>query len=254
MSKDRVLNWENYYAEIDKILSNVIKTQGENIEKAADILAECTVNGGIIRVFGVGHSHIMAEEVFWRAATLANVQAILEPSMTGHTEMTKSAYMEKIEGTGGIILDYHRVKSPDVMIIVSNSGNNGVPIDVAKEAKERGIKVIVITSVEYTNYLEPLHSSKQKLKDFADVVLDNCCPIGDGALKLESFEQKVGPTSTMAGILLINSLLVETTGKLIEKGHKPDIYFNGSLAANSEDVEKHNQRLIDKYHTKIRNL
>ena len=246
--------WQHYFSAINEIVDNIYTSQGENIEKAASSLADAVEKDGILHVFGVGHSCIMAEEVFWRAATLAPVHAILEPSMTGHTEITKSNPMEKLEGVGEIIVDYHKIAPPDVMIIASNSGNNGAPIEVAKACQERDVKVIAITSVTYSDYLKPLHSSGKKLKDFADFVIDNSTPIGDGALDYEQLMQKVGPTSTIAGLYILNSLMVQAAEFLLDKGKEPDIYFNGSLAANSEEIAKHNNRLIDKYYYRIRNL
>jgi len=252
MGKEKT--WKKYFAEITKIAETIEKTQEGNIQRASSLIGNTIENDGIIHTFGVGHSHIVAEDVFWRAGTLANVHAILEPSMTGHTEITKSGDMEKIEGTGSIILDYHRVSPGDVLIIISNSGNNAAPIDVAREGQKRGIKVIAITSVEYSNFLNPLHSSGKKLKDFADVVIDNCCPIGDAVIKFEDFETKVGPTSTIAGSYILNALLVQAVEDTLEKGKTPDVYFNGSLSANAPRVKEHNQNLIDKYFSRIRNL
>jgi len=79
---------------------------------------------------------LVAEDVFWRGATLANIHAILEPSLTGHQEITKSEYLEKVEGIGRIVVDYHRIAPPDVVVVISNSGNNAVPIDVARECQK----------------------------------------------------------------------------------------------------------------------
>jgi len=246
--------WERYFLAINEIVDSIKNSQGENIELAAKLMADAIEKEGIIHVFGVGHSTIMPEEVFWRAATLAPVHAILEPSMTGHTEITKSNPMEKLEGVGEIIVNYHKILPPDIMIVASNSGNNGAPIEVAQACRQRGVKVIAINSVTYSDYLKPLHSSGKKLKDMADVVVDNCTPIGDGALVYEQLIQKVGPTSTIAGLYIMNSMMVQTVELLLERGLEPDVYFNGSLAANSDEISKHNNRLIDKYYHRIRNL
>src|SRR5690554_4733906 len=123
--------------------------------------------------------------------------------------------MEKLEGTGKIIVDYHRVAPPDVIIVTSNSGNNGASIEVAQACRQRGVKVIAINSLTYSGYLRSLHSSGKKLKDMADVVLDNCCPVGDGAIALDGLEQSVGPTSTVAGLYILNALMVQTVENLL---------------------------------------
>lgn len=246
--------WRRYLQEVTAIQAKIQESQGERIEAAVDLLSHCLENKGLIHVFGVGHSSILAEEVNWRAATLASIHAILEPSMTGQFEVTKSGFMEKLEGSGEIITAYHRLAPPDAIIIASNSGNNGAPIEVAAACRKRGVKVIAITSVTYSDYLNPLHSSGKKLKDLADVVVDNCCPIGDGAIRLEGLEQTVGPTSTAAGIPILNAILAQTVENLLARGHSPEVYFNGSLSANSPAVAEHNQQLVDKYFSRIRNL
>lgn len=246
--------WRLYFQEVTSILARIQDTQAANIEAAANILSQCLEDKGLIHIFGVGHSSILAEEVNWRAATLAPIHAILEPSMTGQFEVTKSGYMEKLEGSGEIIVNYHRLTPPDAVIIASNSGNNGAPIEVAAVCRQRGVKVIAITSVTYSDYLNPLHSSGKKLKDLADVVVDNCCPIGDGAIHLNGLEQSLGPTSTAAGIPILNAILAQTVQNLLAKGITPDVYFNGSLSANSQAVAEHNQKLVDKYFPRIRNL
>jgi len=119
---------------------------------------------------------------------------------------------------------------------------------------ERAVKVIAITSISYSGFLKPLHSSGKKLNDYADVTIDNCCPVGDAALNFEGLPMGVGALSTIAGSFIMHSLVVQTVRLLLDEGFTPDIYFNGSLMANKEEVDQYNQSLIEKYLTKIRNL
>lgn len=252
MTKQR--SWQRYFMEIEEIFDRIKKSQADNFEAGAAILSETVEKGGLIHVFGVGHSTILGEEVSNRAATLAPVHSITEASMAGHVEITKAGPMENLEKAGEIIVDYHRIKSPDAVIVGSQSGNNIVPIEFAEACRARNVKVIAITSLEYTNYLNPRHPSGKKLKDHADVVIDNCCPIGDGVLTMDGLEQTVGPSSTSAGVPIINALLAQTVENLLEKGLEPEVYFNGSLAMNRPEVGDHNQALVDKYFYRIRNL
>ena len=246
--------WEKYFAQIDEIIKKIEETQGENILKAAEILTETTENGGIIYGFGTGHSHLVADDAFWRAATPANYCALLEPSATGNQEITKSYFVENTYGIGKLVVDYHRITPNDCMIIISNSGNNIAPVDAALRAKEKGIPVIAITAVEYSNYLKCKHKDNVKLKDVADVVLDNCSLIGDAAVEIEGFKMKVGSTSTIPNIYLQNAILTQMVENLVEKGIEPDVYYNGHLAFMDEDCAEHNDRLVDKYFYRIRNL
>lgn len=246
--------WENYFRILNEVVEKVRTTQQDNIMKAAEILADTTQKGGIIYGFGTGHSHLVVDDAFWRAATPANYCALLEPSATGNQEITKSYYVENTYGIGKLVVDYHRITPNDCMIIISNSGNNIAPVDAALRAKEKGIPVIAITAVEYSDYLTTKHRDGVKLKDVADVVLDNCSLIGDAAVEIENFPMKVGSTSTIPNIYLQNAILTQMVEILVERGFEPDVYYNGHLAFMDENCADHNDKLVDKYFYKIRNL
>ena len=242
--------YQEYYKAVLGMLDEIHDSQSEKIEEAAQIVCETIAEGGLLHTLGVGHSHCLTEDVFWRAGTLVPIHAILELSMTGTTEITKSAYMEKLEGTGPIICDYHRIAPPDALLTVSNSANNAMPIDVAMEASKRGVKVIAICSVTYANSLHARHSSGKKLIDVADVVIDNCGKVGDTCLTLEGLEQGLGPTSTITGSYIINAVLVQAAAELHNAGNVPEIYWSGNLEGGMEA----NRHYHEKYWARIRNL
>ncbi|MEF9962597.1 MAG: SIS domain-containing protein [Erysipelotrichaceae bacterium] len=246
--------WENYFTALQGIIKKVETTQGEAIMKAATILANTTKNGGIIYGFGTGHSHLVCDDAFWRAATPANYCALLEPSASGNSEITKSYEIENTYGIGKTIVDYHRITPKDCMIIISNSGNNIAPVDAALRAKEKGIPVIAITAVEYSNYLKTKHKDNVKLKDVADVVLDNCSFIGDAAVDIEGFKMKVGSTSTIPNVFLQNAILTQMVELLVQSGFEPDVYYNGHMAFMDPSCADHNDKMVDKYFYRIRNL
>ncbi len=246
--------WQNYFKIMQEVVEKAYDSQGEQLEKAARVLAECTKNNGLIHLFGSGHSSLMTEDVFWRAASLANTHAIFESSVAGINEITKTSKIEKLEGLGNILVQYNHVEKPDVMICLSNSGNNAVTNDVALECKKRGVTVIAFTNIEYADQLTTQHSSGKKLKDIADIVIDNCSLIGDAAVKLDGLEMKVGATSTIPVAFMLQALMVQTCEYLLEEGIKPDVWYNGHLAYESEDVKKHNDELAEKYYRRVRNL
>ncbi|MBR4461343.1 MAG: SIS domain-containing protein [Erysipelotrichaceae bacterium] len=246
--------WEKYFEILNEVVEKVKTTQQDNIMKAAAILADTTEKGGIIYGFGTGHSHLVVDDAFWRAATPANYCALLEPSATGNQEITKSYFVENTYGIGSLIVDYHRITDNDCMIIVSNSGNNIAPVDAAIRAKEKGIPVIAITAVEYSDYLKTKHKDGVKLKDVADIVLDNCSLIGDAAVEIENFQMKVGSTSTIPNIYLQNAILTQMVELLVQRGFEPDVYYNGHLAFMDENCADHNDKLVEKYFYRIRNL
>ena len=246
--------WQNYFKIMQEVVEKAYDSQGEQLEKAARVLAECTKNNGLIHLFGSGHSSLMTEDVFWRAASLANTHAIFESSVAGINEITKTSKIEKLEGLGNILVQYNHVEKPDVMICLSNSGNNAVTNDVALECKKRGVTVIAFTNIEYADQLTTQHSSGKKLKDIADIIIDNCSLIGDAAVKLDGLEMKVGATSTIPVAFMLQALMVQTCEYLLEEGIKPDVWYNGHLAYESEDVKKHNDELAEKYYRRVRNL
>ena len=246
--------WKSYFKVMEEIVEKIETTQQEAIGRAAALLADTTQKGGIIYGFGTGHSHLVTDDAFWRAATPANYCALLEQSATGSFEITKSYEIENIYGIGKKIVDYHRITPKDCMIIISNSGNNIAPVDAALRAKEKGIPVIGITAVEYSGYLKTKHRDGVKLKDVAHVVLDNCSLIGDAAVEIEGFPMKVGSTSTIPNVYLQNAVLVEMVDILVKRGFRPDVYYNGHMAFMDENCANHNQELVDKYFYRIRNL
>jgi len=141
---------EEYLRSCQAALETLSSSQGEVIEQAAELIFQTIVNGGIVFTFGTGHSHELAEEVAYRAGSLVPVQPILEPSLTGSTEVVKSGFLEQLSGFAPIILDYHGVTTKDVLIVISNSGRNAAPVEVAMEARARKIKVIAVTSLSYS--------------------------------------------------------------------------------------------------------
>lgn len=247
-------SWEQYFETMQMVVEKVLNTQEDKILQAAEILTETTKNGGLIHLFGSGHSSLITEDVFWRAATLANVHAIFESSVAGINEITKTSKLEKLEGIGQVIVEYNHVLPPDAMICISNSGNNAVTVDVALGAKAHGVPVIAITNVSYADQLTTHHSSCKKLKDVADIVIDNCSLYGDAAIDLPGLGQRIGATSTIPVAYIVPALLVQTCENLLEQGIKPDVYFNGHLAYEDPQVKVHNDALVEKYFYRMRNL
>lgn len=241
---------EQFKKYVDDVLTEVWETQREKIEEAGKIVAETLEKDGIIHAFGTGHSHLVPEEVVYRAGGLAAVNAILEPSLTGTEHVTKSEFTERMEGWGKIILDYHKPGPEDTLIVVSNSGRNAAPIEVAWEGQKRGLPVIAIVSRKYCESVSSRHSSGKKLIDVADIVIDNCTELGDAAVHLEGLEVPVGPASNISAFFIIHSILIKAVEIMLEKGLKPPVFRSGNLDGSRE----YNQGLIDKYHSRIKVL
>jgi uncharacterized phosphosugar-binding protein len=234
---------EAYLNGAVKLLERIKKEEIEKITRASEIMAEAILAGKWIHIFGTGHSHMMADEVSGRAGGLAPFNPMIDLSLSGYSGMVKSGLLEKLEGAGRIIIDCEQVGKGDVMIVVSNSGVNAAPVEVAMESKKRGLKVIAITSVTHSRSVPPRNSAAKKLFEVADITLDNLGEPGDALVKLEGVEQKVGPTSTVTGAAILNAIVSQIALLLAKKGAKPPIWVSGNIP----NSEAGNLSLVQKY-------
>lgn len=238
---------QKYLEKLGTLLQKAVETQLGVIKQAGELVAEAIVNGGILHVFGVGHSHMLAEETFFRAGGLAAVNAILEPSLMLHQGVLKSARLENLSGFAQIILDYHEVKEKDVLLLVSNSGVSVVPIEMAIEAKRRNVPTIAITSVRYS---QEVKGNRKALFEIVDLVIDNGGEPGDALLELPGLSQRVGPSSTVVGAALVNAVVIEAISSLMSKGIQPPVYMSSHLLGAMD----HNLKLARQYATRVRAL
>lgn len=233
-----------YLEYVADILKETIDTQEEAIEKAAELVCETCLNGGRFYVFGSGHSHMVAEEVYIRAGGLAYVKAILPPELMLHEMPNKSTWLERLDGYSKAMLKLYKVDEKDTLMIISNSGRNAVPVEMALEARKLGTKVIAMTSMQHSTQTTSRHESGKKLYELADVVLDNGAKKGDAAFMIDGLDTPTGPTSDAIGIALAQSLIASSIDKLIKKGHKPPVF----KSSNVDGADDYNDALFDKYY------
>lgn len=241
--------YESFFDGIQAIFDKIRQTQGENIESAADLIAEAVIQDGIVHMFGTGHSNIIAEEVFARANTLAPVNQVVDLTMAGSINTVRSFYLERVEGAGQMIFEHIRAQPQDVVLVISNSGRNAVPIDFARAAKENGHNVIVETCKAFSLSQPSRHSSGKRLLDYADVILDNQTPMADMVVQVEGMKPGLGSASGIAGSLLVHAVLVEAALKIKERGVDPPVFMHGNLDGGME----YNQGLLERYWWRIRN-
>jgi len=201
------------------------------------------MNGGRFYVFGSGHSHMIAEEIYNRAGGLAFVTAILPPELMLHERPNKSTYLERIEGLGKSYLNLHQVTDKDVIMIVSNSGRNIVPVEMAIESRNNGTKIIAMTSMKHSKDVTSRHKSGKKLYELSDVVLDNGAAIGDAGFHIPGTDIYSGATSDAIGCFLAQALIVETLQQLVKKGFQPPVF----RSSNVDGADQFNDELFDKY-------
>lgn len=212
---------EQYYRSLNSIIKETLLDQKYKIISIAKEISERIKAGGIIHLFGTGHSHMMVEEAFYRAGGLACINAILEPNLMLHNGADLSSWMERVEGLSEQILNKHDVNENDTMIIISNSGINPVPIEMAIEAKKRGLYTIAITSLNYSD-VSSRHTSGKKLYQLTDEVLNNNTIIGDAVVEVKE-GISMGATSTVSGAILIQMLMIEIAHHLDKLGIEPPV-------------------------------
>ena len=237
----------NFIDQIQTLIAKVKDSESDNIAKAASLVADAIENDGLLHVFGCGHSQMYAEELFYRAGGLVPVNPILEPALSLRPEAPKSTAFERMEGLGKVIVANENMKEGDVLIIASTSGRNAVPVEVALEAQERGVKVIGLTSLEFTSEVSSRHSSGKKLIDFSDVVLDNGGVPGDAMMELASLPYKFGPTSSIVGFTLLQAIVVQTIEELAKRGKEAPVWVSSNLdkgdAINKVHLAKYKNRI-----------
>jgi uncharacterized phosphosugar-binding protein len=239
-----------YINNIQKLINLVLETQMGKIDEAGAIVAGTLINDGFVYVFGTGHSHMMAEELFYRAGGLARIYPILEDALMLHNGAIKSTEMERLDGYAGLILDRYECNEKDCLIIASNSGRNAVSIDMVQEAHKRGMKVIGLTSLEHSRAQESRHASGSKLYMIGDVVLDNLGCLGDASLFIPEIDRNIAATSTSIGAMLLHAVVISAIEIMIDKGQIPEVFSS----ANLDEGDEINDEMLAKYRPFIKPL
>lgn len=239
------MKYREYQDIIGKQLERQFDEESKNIEKAAEYCADSICKGRVIHVFGCGHSQMFAMEVFYRAGGLVPVNALLIPHLALFPKAKLSTLQERIEGFSENYLSLEDTDPQDTMIIVSVSGRNAGVIDMALAAKKIGMKVIALTSRQFSDNTTSRHSSGKRLMDVSDVVIDIKCVCGDAALSIEGIEQQFCGTSTVLGMAVMESIVAQTIENCVLAGCKPPIYVSSNLdkgdAINAEYIKQYSK-------------
>lgn len=239
---------EVYARAIARIIDACAREEAGAIGAAAEIVAASLAAGGLVYVFGSGHSHMLGEEAFYRAGGLAQVCPVLVPPYMLHEGAVRSTVLEREHGHAERVLSGYRLDGArDCMIVASNSGVNALPIEVARFASGRGVPVVAITSRAYSASAQGAHG---RLADVADVVVDNHCPPGDALVRLHEELPPMAPGSTVAGAFLINSVLLAAAEQLVRSGREPAVY----LSANMPGARERNERAVAELRDRIPHL
>lgn len=227
----------------------VAVTQRPAIEQAAGWVAEALGRERFLFAFGTGHSHLLAEEIFYRAGGLARVVPMLEEPLMLHENAIDATYKEREPGYAERILNSYPVTAGDVLVVASNGGRNAVPVEMALGARARGLRTIAITNLTQSRAWPSRHASGRRLAEAAEVVIDNCGVDGDAALELPQFPFRIGPPSSITGMLIINLIVVRAIELAVQAGGSPEVFISSNTHG-----DEHNHGLLEKYRSHIRHL
>jgi uncharacterized phosphosugar-binding protein len=226
---------DNYITRLHELLERFRATQRDRLEGASELVAASLAAGGILHLFGTGHSHMIAEEVFYRAGGLIRVNAMLDPEVVLSGGALRSTQTERASGKAAEIAARYDLRDGDAGVVISNSGRNPAPVEMARLMRARGIGVIAITSLAHSRAIAALDPPGARLFEVADVVLDTGGVYGDACLELPGVDRPAGPTSTVVGAAIVQSLIIATMEKLVQRGlsvtNLPSANVEGGAAA-----------------------
>ncbi len=226
---------EQYLRGLQDALGTLLLEQNAALQTGAALIAKTVAAGGTVHAFGTGHSHMLAEELFYRAGGLVDVNPIIFDGLLMHHDPTLSTRLERLPGLAKALLDSHELSSQDVAIIASNSGANATICEMAEAMQAAGVPVIAITSLNHATSKDARVSDRRRLHEISEVAIDNGGLVGDASIQIEGFDKKVAPTSTVIGAAIINALVAQSVANLVEKGIHPAVYTSSNTEGGDEE-------------------
>ncbi len=231
-----------YYESVQNVLARIMETQSAVLDEAARRIAGTIERDGIIYSLGSGHSLMVAAETYYRAGGMAPFDVIHDRTF---------GRAERLPGYALALLDAYPVTQNDLLIVISNSGRNPLPVEMAIEARKRGVYTIGITSLAHSRQVSSRLPQGVRLFEVCDLVIDNCGQPGDAAVSLKpDGSLRVGPTSTLAGVFIVNCLMSLAAEELLRRGAEPPVF----VSANLDGADQRNARLVEFLRTRIRGL
>jgi uncharacterized phosphosugar-binding protein len=242
-----MVNAKTFLEAAKERVNRIEETQMGVIQEAAKLLAERINNGGVVHIYGSGHSACFAMELSCRAGGLVPMHRIVNQDLVlkgayTYEEFTDGKF-ERREGVADTFWGLYNIQKEDAFIIVSNSGRNGLILDMTLKAKEMGLPVIAVTSMEHTQAVESRHSCGKRLFELGDLVIDNCGPTGDALLEVEDLPMKVCSISSITGAYIAQALTAEIYQRLADYGQTPPVLISYNVAG----ADEHNKKILEAY-------
>lgn len=224
-----------YLAIAQQLIERLGDEEWPKIQAASELVAGALERNNTVHVFGTGHSHMLAEELYYRAGGLVRVKPILFEGLMLHASATLSTSLERLHGLAEALLADHPIVKGDVLIAASNSGSNAVTSELVRLVRSSGASVIAITSMQHSTSSEARATDLPRLHELADIVIDNGGCVGDAAIEIEGFSKRVSPTSTVVGTAILNTIVAETVHMLVERGMTPEVYSSSNTTEGDVD-------------------
>lgn len=245
----------SYLQKVINNLERIEEKELDNIKKAAVLMTDAIADDRLINVYGGGgHTTLVMGEMFFRAGGLCNINPIMETGLSVFNQALKYLELERCVNYGRSIMKYYNLQKDDVLIIFHNIGINAATIDAALEAKEQGVKIIAVSSLQWQKEMPSdhfiRHPSKKNLFDLADVCVDDYNPVGDAVVKVTGFDTPIAPISNIADFYIAHRLEIETVKLCVERGIEPPVW----RSANEPGGDEFNKSYIEKYKPRIKCL
>lgn len=241
---------ERYFDAAVGLLEEVRREESRSIARAGELVAGTVADGGRLFVFGAGHSSLPAQDVVYRAGGLALMNLLPVPGAVGVDVVpaTLGSALERVSGLAGAVLENSPARSGDLLVVISLSGRNPLPVEMASNARERGLKVVGVTSLAYPKRAASRHTSGTYLKDHCDVVIDNHIAFGDAELTADGVPAPFAPASTVVTSAIMQAVVATAVGVLTERGITPPMFRSGNVDGghdwNDKVMREHGDRIF----------
>ncbi len=250
----------NQYLQKCAAILETIRAQEHQILQAAEWFSQSILAGRVVHLFGSGHSRIMVEEMWPRYGSFPGFNPIVELSLSNHNNVIgangqrQAMFLENVPGLARQILRNFGLSKMDTALVISSSGCNIVPIEMAEIFQKKGLKVVALVSQKHLDASKSKRPDGKKLTDFADLILDTGAPIGDSMIYVDGLETPVAPGSTVGGVVLVNSIKAEIAQILTKNGQPPKVLTAGAIVGNEKAAQlfeaaydEHSKRMADLY-------
>lgn len=242
-----------YFDAAQDLLRRVREEETAAITAAGELIADTVTDGGRLFAFGAGHSSLAAQDVVYRAGGLALMNLLSVPGLTGVDvrPATLGSALERVEGLATTVLDVSQLRAGDLLVVISLSGRNALPVEMASVARGRGVRVVGVTSVAYARRTSPGHASGTFLKDHCDVVIDSKIAVGDAELTLDGAGAPFASASTVVTSAIMQAVMATAAGELTARGVEPPLLRSGNVDGgrdwNDAVFERYRERIFHQH-------